>query len=481
MSSLKQKTISGLLWSFIDNFSKLGLTFVIGIILARLLDPREFGLIGMITIFIALSQSLVDSGFTQALIRKKDCTQADYSTVFYFNLFIGIILYTVLFFSAGAISRFFDEPQLLLIVQVVGLSIIVNAFTIVQRARLTKAINFKLQTKISIIASLSSGVIGIMMAYSGYGVWSLVFKTLLGFTITSFLLWIWNKWKPSFEFSRNSFKEMFSFGYKLLISGLIDTAYQNIYLLVIGKYFSAAELGFYTRADQFSNLPSKNITSVIQRVSYPVLAEIQHDIPRLKTAYQKIIKSTMLITFVSMIILAAVAKPLVLTLVGEKWLPSVIYLQLLSFGGMLYPLHAVNLNMLNVQGRSDLFLRLEIIKKILAIPVIVVGVLLGIKAMIVGMIIISMIAFFLNSYYSGQHIGYSSMQQLKDILPSFILAIFIGSITHLIGAFLILPNYLILIIQLIAGGGFFILITELFKMQDYLFVKEIFLDKVLKR
>jgi teichuronic acid exporter len=481
MSSLKQKTISGLLWSFIDNFSKLGLTFVIGIILARLLDPREFGLIGMITIFIALSQSLVDSGFTQALIRKKDCTQADYSTVFYFNLFIGIILYTVLFFSADAISRFFDEPQLLLIVQVVGLSIIVNAFTIVQRARLTKAINFKLQTKISIIASLSSGIIGIMMAYSGYGVWSLVFKTLLGFTITSFLLWIWNKWKPSFEFSRNSFKEMFSFGYKLLISGLIDTAYQNIYLLVIGKYFSAAELGFYTRADQFSNLPSKNITSVIQRVSYPVLAEIQHDIPRLKTAYQKIIKSTMLITFVSMIILAAVAKPLVLTLVGEKWLPSVIYLQLLSFGGMLYPLHAVNLNMLNVQGRSDLFLRLEIIKKILAIPVIVVGVLLGIKAMIVGMIIISMIAFFLNSYYSGQHIGYSSMQQLKDILPSFILAIFIGSITHLIGAFLILPNYLILIIQLIAGGGFFILITELFKMQDYLFVKEIFLDKVLKR
>jgi teichuronic acid exporter len=481
MSSLKQKTVSGLLWSFIDNFSKLGLTFVIGIILARLLDPREFGLIGMITIFIALSQSLVDSGFTQALIRKKDCTQADYSTVFYFNLFVGIILYTVLFFYAGAISRFFDEPQLLLIVQVVGLSIIVNAFTIVQRARLIKAINFKLQTKISIIASMSSGIIGIMMAYSGYGVWSLVFKTLLGFTITSLLLWIWNKWKPSFEFSRNSFKEMFSFGYKLLISGLIDTAYQNIYLLVIGKYFSAAELGFYTRADQFSNLPSQNITSVIQRVSYPVLAEIQHDIPRLKTAYQKIIKSTMLITFVSMIILAVVAKPLVLTLIGEKWLPSVIYLQLLSFGGMLYPLHAINLNMLNVQGRSDLFLRLEIIKKILAIPVIVVGVLLGIKAMIVGMIIISMIAFFLNSYYSGQHIGYSSMQQLKDILPSFILAIFIGSITYLIGSLLILPNYLILIIQLIAGGGFFILITELFKMQDYLFVKEIFLDKVLKR
>ncbi|MDX9694246.1 MAG: lipopolysaccharide biosynthesis protein [Bacteroidales bacterium] len=479
--SLKQKTVSGLLWSFIDNFAKLGLTFFIGIILARLLTPREFGLIGMITIFIALSQSLVDSGFTQALIRKKDCTQADFSTVFYFNLFVGIVLYAVLFFSAGAISRFFDEPQLRLIVQVVGLSIIVNAFTIVQRARLTKEINFKLQTKISIIASICSGVFGIVMAYTGYGVWSLVYKTLLGFAITSLFLWLWNKWKPTLVFSRNSFKEMFSFGYKLMISGLIDTAYRNIYLLIIGKYFSATELGFYTRADQFKNLPSQNITGVIQRVSYPVLAEMQGDIPRLKTAYQKIIKSTMLITFVSMMIMVAIAKPLVLVLIGEKWLPSVVYLQLLSFVGMLYPLHAINLNMLNVQGRSDLFLRLEIIKKILAIPVIVIGVLLGIEMMIVGMILISVISYFLNSYYSGQHIGYSSMQQLKDILPSFVLALFIGALVYLIGMFLDLPNYLILIIQLIAGGGIFFVLAELFKMKDYIFVKEIFLEKLMKR
>lgn len=481
MSSLKTKTVSGLLWSFIDNFAKLGLTFVIGIILARLLTPREFGLIGMITIFIALSQSLVDSGFTQALIRKKDCTQTDYSTVFYFNLFVGIILYAVLFFSAGAISHFFDEPQLLLIMQVVGLSIIVNAFAIVQRARLIKAINFKLQTKISIIASIVSGVIGIIMAYTGYGVWSLVYKSLLGYAISSFLLWIWNKWMPSFIFNKNSFKEMFSFGYKLLISGLIDTAYRNIYLLIIGKYFTATELGYYTRADQFNNLPSQNITMVIQRVSYPVLSEIQNDMPRLKEAYQKLIKSSMLISFVSMMIMIAIAKPLILTLIGEKWIPSVIYLQLLSFTGMLYPLHAINLNMLNVQGRSDLFLKLEIIKKILAIPVIAIGVFLGIKIMIVGMIFHSMIAYFINSYYSGKQIGYSSLHQIKDIFPSFILAMIIGVIVYLIGLFLYLPNYLILIIQLISGGGFFFVLAELFKMQDYLYVKEIFLDKVLKQ
>jgi O-antigen/teichoic acid export membrane protein len=481
MSSLKQKTVSGLLWSFIDNFSKLGLTFIIGIILARLLSPSEFGLIGMISIFIALSQSLVDSGFTQALIRKKECTQADYSTVFYFNLLVGFVLYLVLYLSAPSISRFFEEPQLNLIVKVIGLGIVINAFTIVQRARLTKEINFKLQTKISIIASVVSGTIGIVMAYSGYGVWSLVFKTLMGFFFSSVLLWIWNKWKPTLVFSKNSFKELFSFGYRLLLSGLIDTVYRNIYLLIIGKYFSAAELGFYTRADQFNNLPSSNITSVIQRVSYPILTEIQDDLPRLKTAYQKIIKSTMLISFVAMMIMAAVAKPLILSLIGEKWLPSVIYLQLLSFVGMLYPLHAINLNMLNVQGRSDLFLRLEIIKKILAIPVIIVGVLLGIKLMIVAMIFLSLIAYFLNSYYSGQLIGYSSLQQVKDIFPSFVLATFIGLVIYSLGIYLTLPNYVILITQLLAGGFLFFTLAELFKMKDYEYVKEIFVSKFLNR
>jgi len=477
MSNLKQKTVSGLFWSFIDNFSKLGLTFVIGIILARLLTPYDFGLIGMTTIFIALSKSLMDSGFTQALIRKKDCTQADYSTVFFFNLLVGFTLYFVLFFCAPIISRFFEEPKLILIIRVIGIGIIVNAFTLVQRARLIKEINFKLQTKISVIASLFSGIIGITMAYRGYGIWSLVFQTLSSFFFTSFLLWIWNKWKPSFVFSKNSFNEMFSFGYKLLISGLIDTAYRNIYLLIIGKYFSTADLGFYTRADQFNNLPSSNITGVIQRVSYPMLSKIQDDPQRLKLAYQKVIKSTMLLSFTAMMIMAASAKPLILSLIGEKWLPSVIYLQLLCFVGMQYPLHAINLNMLTVQGRSDLFLKLEIIKKILAIPVIIIGITHGIKILILGMIIISVISYFLNSYYSGKYIDYSSWQQLTDIFPSFVLAFFIGSMVYLSGLFLVLPIYLILIIQLVIGGVLFFTIVELFKMKDYIYIKELIIEK----
>jgi teichuronic acid exporter len=481
LSNLKEKTIHGLFWSFLDNFSRIGLTFVVGIILARLLIPRDFGLIGLISIFIALAQSLVDSGFSQALIRKKDCTQEDYSTVFFFNLFVSVFLYSVLFFSAGAISLFFEEPELQLIVKIVALSIIINAFTIVQRTRLTKEINFLLQTKISIVASLISGTIGIYLAYTGYGVWSLVYKTLVGYLTTTVLLWFWNKWKPIWVFKRNSFNELFSFGYKLMISGLIDTAYRNIYLLVIGKYFSATDLGFYTRADQFKNLPSQNITSVIQRVSYPVLAEIQNDTRRLKAAYQKLIKSSMLITFFAMLMMAAVAKPLIITLIGEKWLPSVVYLQLLSFVGMLFPLHAINLNMLKIQGRSDLFLKLEIFKKILAVPVIIIGISLGIKAMIVAMLGLSVIAFFLNSYYSGRQIGYSSLQQTKDIFPSFMLALFIAAVVYLFGLYLNWPYYLILIGQLFIGSILFITLNEAFKKADYIFVKQIFLEKVLKQ
>lgn len=475
--SLKQKTVSGITWSFIDTFARLGITFVVGIILARLLEPREFGLVGMISIFIAISQSFIDSGFTQALIRKQDCTQADYSTVFFFNLGTGILFYIILFFSAGIISSFFNEPKLILIIRVLALSLIINAISIVQRAILIKNINFKLQTKISIISATISGAIGIWMAYNGYGVWSLVLQNLTGYAFITILLWVWNIWNPSLIFSKESFKEMFSFGSKLLVSGLIDTTYRNIYLLIIGKFFAATELGYFTRAEQFSNLPAQNITGVIQRVSYPVLTTIQDDKSQLKAAYKKLIRSTMLITFTMMLLLAAVAKPLILVLIGKKWLPAVIYLQLLCFGTLLYPLHALNLNMLNVQGRSDLFLKLELIKKILAVPVIVIGIYYGIIALIIGMIILSFISYYINSFWSGKHIDYTITEQLKDILPSFILSLFISVIVFFIGSIINVSNTLKLFIQLFIGLLIFIGTVEITKMTDYLYIKNIILEK----
>lgn len=478
VASLKQKTLSGLSWSFAETFANQVLTFIIGIILARLLEPSEFGLIGMITIFIAVSTSVINSGFSQALIRKKNCTDTDYSTVFYFNLAVSFILFIILFFLAQPISKFFDEPELENLVKVISLLLIIDAFAIIQRTILTKRIDFKLQTKVSVISNVTGGLIGIYLAHSGYGVWSLVAQKISHRGFNALLLWFWNRWLPTLKFSYNSFKELFSFGSKLLLSGLIDTIYRNVYLLVIGKYFSAAELGYFTRAQQFSELPSQNINGVIQRVTYPVLSSIQDDIPRLKISYQKLIRSTMFITFVLVLGLAAVADSLVITLIGEKWIQSIIYLQMLSFVGMMYPLHALNLNMLNVQGRSDLFLKLEIIKKSLAVPTIIIGVLLGIKIMIAGMIVNTFIAYYLNSFWNGRFIGYSFKQQVKDILPSFILALSMAAVVFFTGMLLPFDPVWNLMLQITAGAVYILFLCEAIKFKDYIFVKELVLEKV---
>ena len=478
--TLKEKTISGLTWSFIDNIAQKGITFIIGIVLARLLLPSEFGLIGMITIFIAISTSFIDSGFGTALIRKKECTDTDYSTVFYYNLAVGICFYGVIFLSAPAISRFFNEPQLTNLVQVLGVVLIIDSFTLIQKTILTKRIDFKLQTKISVIASIVSGVVGILMAYRGFGVWSLVMKQITQRSVNSLLLWLWNSWRPLMVFSKDSFIELFSFGYKLLISALINTLYRNIYLIIIGKYFSAQELGFYTRADQFKALPSQNIDQIVSRVSYPVLAQLQDDKVALKRNYQKLIKSIMFITFILMIGMAAVAEPMVITLIGEPWRPCIVYLQLLCFVGMMYPLHALNLNMLTVQGRSDLFLKLEIIKKIMAIPVIIIGVMFGIKAMILGMIVNTQIAYFLNSYWSGKFIDYGVLEQIRDIFPSFVLAVTMALIVGAIGWLLPLGYSVKLMVQIVSGAILVFVIAEITKIDTYLFMKDILYTKFSK-
>lgn len=475
--SLRKKTISGFTWSFIDSFANQGLNFIIGIILARLLLPEEFGLIGMLTIFIAISQSFIDSGFGSALVRKQNCTEKDYSTVFYYNLAAGIVLYAVLFFSSQAISSFFAKPQLKLMVQVLGITLIINSFSLIQKTILIKNINFKLQAKISVIASIISGFISIVMAFRGWGVWSLVMRMLIQSVCMSVLLWLWNTWRPRIIFSFVSFKELFGFGYKLLLSGLIDTTYQNINYLVIGKVFSAGELGYYTRAQSFSMLPAQSLTDVIQRVSYPVLSTLQDNQERLKTAYKKLIKSTMFISFVLMIGLAAIARPLVITLIGEKWSPSIIYLQLFCFTAMLYPLHALNLNMLNVKGRSDLFLRLEIIKKTLAVPVIFLGIFLGVKIMLIGMIVSSVISYFLNSFWSGKMVEYPVKEQISDIAPSFLIALIIGLSVYCVGFLLPFRPVFVLMIEMASGLLFLWIITKITKIDSFVEIKEIIKEK----
>lgn len=477
-STLKERTVSGLIWSFVDNFSMAAIAFVVGIILARLLSPEEYGLIGMTVIFTSIAASVINSGFSQALIQKKHCTETDYSTVFYFNFLVGILLFSFLCFSAPFIALFFDQPKLNAVVKVLAVVLVIDSLTIIQRTILTKRINFKLQTKISAIASVVSGGVAIFMAYKGLGVWSLVVQQISQRGINALLLWYWNRWTPLFVFSVQAFKELFSFGSKLLVSGLIDTVYRNVYYLIIGKYFSAMELGYYTKAESFKNLPSQNLSGVVGRVSYPVLASIQDDLPRLKTYYQKLIRSTMFITFILMMGLAAIAEPMVISLIGEKWRLSIIYLQMLCFVGMFYPLHALNLNMLNVLGRSDLFLKLEIIKKILAIPTIIIGVIWGIKTMIAGMMVHTLLAYYLNSYLSGQLIGYSFKNQVKDIFPSFMLAAVINGTVFILGFVLPFDPPVVLGIQLLTGGLCTVLVCEVLKFGDYQIIKNLILEKV---
>jgi teichuronic acid exporter len=477
--NLKKKTIAGLFWGFTDSIANQGLLFIIGIILARLLSPKEFGLVGMITVFIAVSESLINSGFSQALIRKKECTNTDLSTVFYFNLVVGILIFGILILSAPVISRFFEEPQLVNLIRILSIVLIIDALTMIQRTTLIKRIDFKLQAKVSVISTIFSGVVGITMAYTGFGVWSLVAKKLSQQAMNSMLLWFWNHWRPLLIFSRKSFLELFSFGSKLLVSGLIDTLYNNLYYIIIGKYFSAVELGYYTRADQFKDLPSKNINGIISKVSYPVLVQLHDDPEKLKAAYKRIIKSTMFVTFILMAVLAAVAEPIIITLIGEKWQPAIIYLQLLCFVGAMYPLHALNLNMLNVQGRSDLFLRLEIVKKIMAVPIIISGVIWGMKILIIGMWLNSLIAYYLNSYYSGRLINYAIREQLADIVPSILFSLFIGIIV-LITGWILPAGYLTkLITQLLVSVILIFSISELFRVESYLYIKEIVKTKLI--
>lgn len=476
--NINTSTLNGFVWSFIENFSKQGVNFVIGIILARLLLPEQFGLVGMITVFIAVSTSFINSGFSQALIRKKDCSDVDYSTVFYFNLATAVFFIALLYVSAPAVATFFEEPQLVDILRVLSVALLFDALSMVQRTQLTKRIDFKLQTKLTVISDITSGIVAIIMAYMGFGVWSLIVRQLIGRSLYSALLWFYSKWVPLLVFSKDSFKELFGFGSKLLISGLLNTIFQNIYLIVIGKYFSASQLGFYTQADKFKKLPSNNINVTIQRVSYPVMAQLQDDPVALRAMFIRILKVTMFITLVLMMGLAATADSLILVLLGEKWATTIDYLQLLVFAGMFYPIQSLNINILNVHGRSDLTLKLAVIKKILQIPVIVLGVFYGIEVMIVGMIVNNAISYFLNSYWSKELIDLSSLGQLLEIMPSFLLSLVMGVILMSFNWIFDISPLFMLILQILVGAIFILVCSELIKLKEYMLIKGIIIKRL---
>ncbi|MBQ1208365.1 MAG: lipopolysaccharide biosynthesis protein, partial [Lachnospiraceae bacterium] len=395
------------------------------------------------------------------------------------NLGFSLILFVVLFLSAPAIASFFGQPQLVPLTRVMGSVILINAFALIQRTLLVKRVDFKTQTKISFIAAIVSGAVGIVMALNGFGVWSLVGQQISRQLMNSIFLWVWARWYPSLKFSVQSFRELFGFGWKLLVSGLIDTLWREMNQVIIGKFYSASTLGQYTRAQQFTNIFSTNLTSVVQRVSYPVLSEISDEKERMKLVYQKIIKVTMLVTFCCMLGLAAIAEPMVVTLIGEQWLPAVPLLQILCFQMMLYPLHAINLNMLQVQGRSDLFLKLEIIKKIIGTVPLLLGIFINIYWMLWGSVVTGFISYYLNAFYSGRFLDYSIWQQVRDILPSFTVASVMAAAVYALSFVEAVPLVL-LASQVLAGVALVVALCEIFRVEAYMEIKIIVMSYINK-
>jgi len=463
--NLKQKTVHGVVWSSIERFSVQGVQFVLQIVMARILSPEDYGVIGMLSIFIAISQSLIDSGFSNALIQKKNRTEIDFATVFYFNIVVGIVLYLVLFFTSPIIASFYNTPILIGVTRIVALNLLFNSLTVVQRAKLTINIDFKTQAKASFTAVVISGVIGIILAYKGFGVWSLAVQSALNYGLNMLLLWVIVKWHPLRIFSKESFRGLFSYGSKLLASGLLDTTYKNIYTIVIGKIFSAGDLGYYTRADQFCQFPSSNLTGILQRVTFPILSEIQDDDERLRNVYHIYLRVSAFVIFPLMLGLAVVARPLILLLLTEKWEGIIPLLQILCFSEMWYPIHAINLNVLQVKGRSDLFLRLEMIKKGVGILALCVTIPFGITVMCFGRVLQSLFALIINTYYTGKIIHVGFFTQMKDLLPTFFYSASMCGVVYIVTV-IVHTVWLQLLLGIFAGSIYYICISKITKSSE---------------
>ncbi|MCM4158791.1 lipopolysaccharide biosynthesis protein [Antarcticibacterium flavum] len=466
--SLRRRAKKGFVWTFAQQFGNQVIGFTISLILARILLPEEFGLIGMIAIFVAIGNTLLNAGLTQSLIRSEELEEADYSTVFYFNLVSATAVYILVYVLAPLIASFYEQPILTDIVRLYCLSFIFSAFAAVQLARLTKRMDFKTQTLVALPATITGGAVGIIMAYSGYGVWSLVWSSLITSFLSSVQLWFYSKWKPGFIFSREKFKVHFNFGYKLTLSGLLNRIFDNIFIIVIGKYFSAAQVGFYTRAETTKQLPLSNIFNSLDRITYPMFAEIQNDDVRLKRVYKQLLQMVLFVVAPLLIFLAVLGEPAFRFLFTEKWLPAVPYFQILCVTGILYPLHAYNLSILNVKGRSDLFLKLEVLKKVVIVLTILVTIPFGILALLYGQVFISLVSFFINSHYTSRFIKYPAWHQLKDVLPVILLALAAGAVIYAVDRIGIndQPDILRIIIGGLSGIIVYLGIAYLLKLRS---------------
>ncbi|NLW32497.1 MAG: lipopolysaccharide biosynthesis protein [Fibrobacter sp.] len=464
-TQFKEKAIKGFAWNTVEKIGVYAIRFIIGIILARILMPSDYGVIGMLAIFFAISELFVRSGFSEALIQRKDRTEVDYSTVFYFNLIVAVLFYIILFFSAPLIAKFYNVKELTLLTRVLSLNIIINALALVQQTKLTIRMDFKSQALISLFSVIISGPIGIFAALKGFGVWALVLQNIAGSLIRTFLLFYFNSWVPSLVFSLSSFKSLFGFSSKLLGAGLIATTFNNIYSMLIGKIFSAQELGYYTKARQFPELISNTLVNILQGVTFPILASLQDKKEHMISVYSRVMRGTVFLIIPGMTIFALIAGPFIRIFLTDKWAPVIPLLQWLCFSRMITPVSSLNMNILNAIGRSDLFLKVDIIKIPLAIATLIITVPLGLKAIVIGNFINTLVNFFINTYYPAKLFGFGPLRQIKE-MKSVLLSTAIMSVM-ILAVMPILPSDILKFsICIPLSVGIFLILAYVFKINE---------------
>lgn len=476
MEEVRRKVFSGFIWRFLERIGAQGVGFVVSLFLARLLTPEAYGQVALVTIFITILNTFALSGIGTSLIQKKNTDELDYSTVFWFNIVFSFLIYTILFFCAPLIGKFYNDPSLVLLVRVLGISIIISGVNNVQRSYVSKTMQFRRFFFSTIIGTIVSGIVGVVMAYKEMGTWAIVGQQLTNQIMDTLILWFTVGWRPKRVFSFTRLKTLYSFGWKLLVSSLLDTIYSNLYSLIIGKFYNAKTLGLYNKGRQFPSLIVSNINGPIQSVLLPAMSSEQDNKKRIKEMTRRSIVTSSFFIFPMMIGMAAIAKPMVILLLTEKWVACVPFVQISCISLALYPIHTANLQAINALGRSDIFLKLEIIKKIIGLILLVVAIPYGVYIMVWLEVLSGVIASFVNAYPNKKLLDYSYLEQIKDLIPSILDAMFMGGVVWGVG--LININVIVLIIlQIVIGACIYFGIAKIFKFECYEYVVGMFRRK----
>lgn len=464
--SLSSKALNGTIWSFIESFSRQAITFLLGLVLARLLFPSDYGLIGMLQFFLALTQSFVDCGFSNALICKKDRNDADFSTAFYFNFVIGVVAYLILFLIAPFVANFYNEPQLNLLLRVVGLTVFFNSLCIVQNAILISSLRMRLLTRVTLMSQILSGIIGIICAYSGLGVWALAIQSVGGSILTTILLWLTTKWVPHTGFSRESFKYLWDFGSKMLFVGLISTAYSNMHSMIIGKAFNKTDLGNFTKANNLARIIPNTLYTVLNKVSLPTFSQINDDIPRLKAAFRKYLRVASFLVFPIMGFLFTFAKPLILFLWTDRWIEAVPLFQIICFGCIWNTLDLLSISILQVLHKPQILMRYEIVNKIVGFSILIISIQFGFVAVIIGRSVYNIYEYLIYTTTNKKYLSYTYLEQIRDILPNLLLMLVCMPIAYFSASF-VTSSIQKLVVGAIVGFGLYVLVGYMLKYKSF--------------